>query len=183
MILGTISEPHRFLSDIPGYEQFTGYAVGRSGAVYSLKTFRVRKLKLTYSFPGVKNSARVRIMSGTTKKAHIIYIRGLVSRAFILTDRDPDMVLKLKDPSKPDDLGVDNLHYVKKKKSMEYYTPKEIELEDDLIEELKKLYQACLIKRIPNLPDNVNGFVQVLIKEGINDYVSQKGLRKILYQL
>jgi Holliday junction resolvasome RuvABC ATP-dependent DNA helicase subunit len=109
-----------------------------------------------------------------------------MAAAFLLHDGKKETKrLYLKNPLDHTNLSINNLYY-KKKRRIErnvIIETKEIDLDDDLISELKTLYLATQIKGIPGVSNNLNVFVRDLIKESINNYVSQKGLRKILFQL
>ena len=173
-MLGTINESHRFVCDIPGYEDFPGYAVSRSGNVYSLKQFRVRKLK-----PGYHNGKYPRvILKDKRHKNKTVYLSQLVAAAFIPKDGSKAM-LRLKDKNKTKDLSVNNLHYVKIGKFSDY-VPKEIELSDEMIDRIKKLYDASITKGIPNLPNDVNLFLDKIMSDSMDEYINRYGLKKLL---
>lgn len=173
-MIGSINEPYRLVKDVPGYENFPGYAVSRSGNVYSLKQFRVRKLK-----PGYHNGKYPRvILKDKNHKNKTVYLSQLVAAAFIPKDSSRAM-LRLKDKSKTTDLSVNNLHYVKIGNFGDY-VPKEIELSDEMIDRIKKLYDASITKGIPNLPNDVNLFLDKIMSDSIDEYVNRYGLRKLL---
>ena len=180
-MIGTIEEPYRLLTDIPGYTEFVDYAIGRSGTVYSFKQFRIRKLK--YTTPkGKENHFRV-LLRDKYKKNRIVYVRRLVAAAFLVKDDKTNGVIRLKDKSKFFDISADNLEYTKKKQIIDrYYVPKEIELSDEMIDRIKKLYDASITKGIPNLPNDVNLFLDKIMSDSMNEYISRYGLRKILTQ-
>ena len=184
-MIGVIKEPYRLISDIPGYEEFEGYAIGHSSAVYSLKQFRLRKIRIYYSNKDDK-CPKVTLYSKNYKKGKNLSVRRIMAAAFLLHDgKKESKRLYLKNPLDHKNLSINNLYY-KKKRRIErnvIIESKEIDLDDDLISELKTLYLATQMKGIPGVSNNLNLFVRDLIKESINDYVSQKGLRKILFQL
>lgn len=178
-MIGTIEEPYRLLCDVPGYDEFDGYAVGRSGTVYSFKQFRIRKLK--YTTPkGKENHFRV-LLRDKYKRNRLVYVRRLVAAAFLIKDDKTNGVIRLKDKSRFFDISADNLEYAKKRQIInQYYVPKEIELSDEMIEKIKKLYDASLTKGIPNLPNDVNLFLDKIMSESIDEYVNRYGLRRLL---
>jgi hypothetical protein len=172
-MIGNIKESHRLVNDIPGYEDFPGYAVSRSGNVYSLKQFRVRKLKPGYhkgKYPRV-------ILKDKNSNNKTVYLSQLVAAAFIPKDGSK-CILRLKD-KESNRYSADNLHYVKIGKFNDY-VPKEIELSDDMIENIKKLYGASITKGIPNIPSDVNLFLEKIMKDSIDEYISRYGLRRLL---
>jgi hypothetical protein len=177
-MIGTIDEPHRLLKDIPEYQEFEGYAVGKSGTVYSLKQFRVRKLKPAYHKKRYGKNPRLKLWN-KHKQVKTVYVTRLVASAFLMHD-DSNYRLRLKDYNKLHDLSVNNLHYVKPGIKPELYVPKEIELSDDMIENIKKLYGASITKGIPNIPSDVNLFLEKIMKDSIDEYISRYGLRRLL---
>lgn len=174
-MLGTIDEPHRLLKDIPEFKEFEGYAIGKSGTVYSLKQFRVRKLKPAHEKNRPGKYPRL-TLNDKYKKTRVVYISRLVAAAFIPKDSER-AILRLKD-KESNYYGVDNLHYVKIGNNN--YIPKEIELNDEMIERIKKLYGASITKGIPNLPNDVNLFLDKIMSDSIDDYVNRYGLRRLL---
>ena len=175
-MIGTIDEPYRLLSDIPEFKDFEGYAIGRSGTVYSLKQFRVRRLRPSYE-KGKPGMYPRLTLKDKHKKTRLIYISKLVAAAFIPKDGSK-CILRLKD-KESNRYSADNLHYVKIGKFGEY-VPKEIELSDDMIENIKKLYDASITKGIPNLPSDVNLFLEKVMTDSMNEYISRYGLRRLL---
>lgn len=177
-MIGTIDEPYRLLKDIPKYQDFDGYAIGKSGTVYSLKQFRVRKLKPAYHKKRYGKNARVKLWN-KYKEVKTVYVTHLVASAFLIKDTSESRI-RLKDYNKLYDLSVNNIHFVKPGIKPELYVPKEIELSDDLIEKIKKLYNASIEKGIPNLPNDVNLFLEKIMSDSIAEYVNRYGLRKLL---
>lgn len=172
-MIGSIKEVHRLVNDIPGYENFPGYAVSRSGNVYSLKQFRVRKLK-----PGYHNGKYPRvILKDKNSNNKTVYLSQLVAAAFIPKDGSKSM-LRLKN-KESNCYSADNLHYVKIGNFSDY-VPKEIELSDEMIDRIKRLYEASLTKGIPNLPNDVELFLEKIMKDSMEEYISRYGLRKLL---
>lgn len=173
-MIGSIKEVHRLVNDIPGYENFPGYAVSRSGNVYSLKQFRVRKLK-----PGYHNGKYPRvILKDKNSNNKTVYLSQLVAAAFIPKDGSKSM-LRLKN-KESNCYSADNLHYVKIGLKPELYVPKEIELSDEMIEKIKKLYNASIEKGIPNIPNDVELFLEKIMKDSMEEYISRYGLRRLL---
>ena len=172
-MIGIIEEPHRLLKDVPGFEDFPGYAIGRSGTVYSLKQFRVRKLKPAY-IKGVYPKVNLK---DKNKNCRAFYVSRIVAAAFLPND---GIKTRLRIKNLGERISVENLHYVKLKKYQERYVPKEIELSDDMIENIKKLYGASITKGIPNLPSDVNLFLEKIMKDSIDDYINRYGLRRLL---
>ena len=76
--------------------------------------------------------------------------------------------------------SADNLHYVKIGLKPDLYVPKEIELSDEMIEKIKKLYNASVEKGIPNLPNDVELFLEKIMKDSMEEYISRYGLRRLL---
>lgn len=178
-MIGTITEPYRLLTDIPEFKDFPGYAIGRSGTVYSLKQFRLRKLKFSYPYRKDRDGKNPRVkLTNIHKEIVSVYVSKLVATAFLMKD-DSNSRIRLKDKSRYRDLSVDNIHYVKVRRYSDY-VPKEIELSDEMIDRIKKLYDASIAKGIPNLPNDVNLFLDKIMSDSMNEYINRYGLKKLL---
>lgn len=171
--IGEIPEPHKFLKDIPGLEDFVDYAISINGNVYSFKHFRVRKLKpmMCYSKSGRLYYEKVRL-SDKNKKQRNFYNFWLLKQAFKRTADKMKRIEHLRGTPK----------VIKGKKPCYDEIRREIEISDEAIEKIKIIQKAAIIKGI-KVSNDLNHFFDDMIDGSINDFKVKYGLNKILYQM
>lgn len=170
--LGQIPEPHKFLKDIPGLEDFIHYAITINGDVYSFKQFRVRKLNPMKCYGNGKLYYEKVRLSDKNKKQRNFYNFWLLKKAF---KRTAERIARVKHIQ-----GTPKV--VKGKKPCYYQIRREIEVSDEAIEKLKVLQRAATIKGV-KVPKDLNHFFNDLIETSINDYKVKYGLNKVLFQI
>lgn len=186
-----INIPHKELSKVEGFEGLTGYYIDIKGNVYSTrqKNKGVRIIKPFYA--GKKDARYLRVYLYDKGKKITVYIHQLVAKAFIpKTNRKRFVIHKsgnIQDNSLENIITVNKRSFKKDhragrpKKEYIEKIERELFLSNEILEELKILYSASLIK------GNYNGsefdFVNEIFEDLIDEYANRKGLKKILYQL
>ena len=160
-----ITETHKELWKVKGFENFTDYLIDIEGNIYSLKRRQLRKL--TPYWANNKENPYWRIgLYDKNKNLRKFYIHQLMRAAFIPEEMQGRYVFK----------GNKN----RKDNSLRNLT-QEYELNEEVRNEIKLIHQACIEKGL-NVSD-YSGFVNEVMSEMLEEYVNRKGLKKILYRL
>lgn len=184
-----INIPHKELSTIEGFEGLTGYYIDIKGNVYSTrqKNKGLRIIKPFYA--GKKDARYLRVYLYDKGKKITVYIHQLVARAFI-PNRKRFVIHKsgnIQDNSLENIITVNKRSFKKDHKAgrpkKEYIEKieRELFLSDEILEELKILYKAAILKGA--YQGKKFDFVEEMIKELMDMYANQRGLKKILHQI
>lgn len=160
-----ITETHKELWKVKGFENFTSYIIDVNGNVYSLK--RNKPKRLTPYWANNKDNPYWKIcLYDKNKNMKTFYIHRLMRAAFIPEEMQGRYVFTGNKNRK--DNSVRNL-------------TQEYELNEEVRNEIKLIHQACIEKGL-NVSD-YSGFVNEVMSEMLEEYVNRKGLKKILYRL
>ena len=154
----------RRLSTIPGFSQFKDYAVDATGAVYSFKCGKVKKIR-PIPTGKYKKHFEVTLYHNKTKKK--VYVHKLVAIAFLDT----------KDTSQP--VTHKNGFADNSVLNVEWKYDDNAE-EEVFKEKCRKVYELSLKKGL-SLP-TFNDFYTNLLNEAIENHINKYGLKKILHQ-
>lgn len=184
-----IDIPYKELSEIEGFEDMEGYYIDIQGNVYSTKQKGIRKMKILYAGKSGIRYSRIYLYKNGKRTA--VYIHQLVARAFIPKSNRKRFIIhkseNLRDNSLENLITVNKKTFKKNHKAgrprKEYVEQleKEVFLSDKVLNELKIVYNATLIKG--NYKGTQFDFINEIFGELINEYANRKGLKKIIHQL
>lgn len=197
--------PYKEVCKIKELEEYKDYYVDINGNIYSVKNNKVKKLKPFWS--GSKDYRYKKIFLYNKSKRVVVYIHVLVGKLFIpKSNRKKYIIHKTENkednslsniistdkrvfreghragrPRKKRDNVIIIEREIKSREQQIAELEKDTILNQNLIQELKILYKACLIKGA-HLSSEFDFFNEI-ISELIDEYANRKGLKKILYQL
>jgi len=177
------------ICDIKEYERYRDYYVTIDGQVFSTKYKNPRLIKPN----NVGKYQTVRLSDGTKTKT--FYLHRLVALAFLPKPTNSDRVVHI-DGNKHNN-NVNNLKWymkqrVKRKPNTSYSSQPlcknvifidddSLIVNEDLSKYIRKIHRAAILKRIGN--QDVNIFFHAMLKESIENYLNQYGLKKLLIQI
>jgi hypothetical protein len=194
------------ISKIEGFEDFSGYYVDIYGNIYSTRQRNRGMRKMNIYWARTRPDYKKVLLCPRNGKPRSLFVHNLVGKAFIpkhlqkryvvhKTDNREDNSIynlitidkrvfkadhKAGRPRKYQD-GEERPRYSTKKKQVLQEAERELLVSDDIINQIKLLYIASQIKglSVGSEFDFINGILRQLIE----DYSNQKGLKKIIYQM
>jgi hypothetical protein len=165
------------INTISGYEKFDGYFVSKSGHIWSAK----RKGGLVQLKEGLVKTNKAVWIYDRRKRRKCILIANIVAKAFLPNLTNSQRIAFLTDDRM--DCSVNNLSWEREKKIKERTGIEKdiIMLDDEVVKNFKKLYEAMKIKGYP-IPTS-NEFISSFLEEAMESYINKYGLRRILYSM
>ena len=165
---------HKVLNEIEDLEDFSGYSIDTDGNLWSLK-YKVPKLRKPV-WSGKDECAyltcRLRDDNG---KAKTLYIHKLVALAFLPCD-DPTRRVVHKNKNRANN-QLENLEWVanvkEKKKALDFV------LQEEIVNKIQRIHVAAQRKGVRDVSSDSYLFATKFIEESIEEYIKEKGLRKI----
>jgi hypothetical protein len=165
---------HKRLDRIEGLEGFGEYAIDVEGNVFSFKYNKLRKLKPGWSkrrdgYLFVKLCDN----KGNTRN---FYVHRLVALAFLPPGK-LDQEIKHKDGNLQNN-RIENIEWISKSKNRKINENNDIHLETELSDLIKKVHMLSAKKGL-SVPDTQT-FTNFIIKNALEQYVNQYGLRRMM---
>lgn len=169
------------LNSISGYEDIEGYFVTENGDIWSMR----QKEVLTKLNPSIINGHKAiwtePRRKGRKGKRRCLLVGNLVAKAFLPNLTNSKRVCYISGDRM--DCSVNNLSWEREKKIKERIGIEKdiIMLDDEVVKNFKKLYEAMKIKGYP-IPTS-NEFISSFLEEAMESYINKYGLRRILYSM
>jgi hypothetical protein len=175
------------LTSLEGFENYFGYYVSDDGHVWSGKRDNMIK-KLV---PSHLSGRPIVWVYGKNRKKKGIFVNRIVAMAFIVNFKKADQVLHKN--KNFDDCRVENLYWERKNvKKIKRKNHKEIVQEyenydnyivvkEEVVQKFNLVYEALRMKG-GTVPRSID-FINNLILEALDNYISQRGLKKIIYSI
>ena len=189
MKTGTQMNTTKSICDIKEYENYRDYYVTIDGQVFSTKYKKPKPIKPN----NVGKYQTVRLSDGNKTKT--FYLHRLVALAFLPKPTNSGRVVHI-DGNKHNN-NVNNLKWymkqrVKRKpntsyvsqplcKNVEFIDENSLIVNEELSNYIRKIHRAAIRKGIGN--QDVNIFFRDMLKESIENYLNQYGLKKIMIQI
>jgi hypothetical protein len=164
---------HKKLSEMPGLENFSKYAIDVEGTVWSFQYKWPKRLSPCIS----KNGYYFVYLKSDQKIPKVFYVHRLVSSAFIPV-HEPHKKLIHKDGNKLNN-RLENLEWRVSIKDI--IETNDFILHSSLVERIKQVHLAAQLKGVK--VGNEYDFTTTMIENAVNDYIMKYGLRKVMPDL
>lgn len=172
-----ITERHKRVSEIEGYETFSDYSIDVAGNIWSHKFNKCRKISFYKAKRRNITYYTTQIIDENGKKG-VFYVHRLVALAFLPNPTGSWGIEHIDGDLSNNHL--DNLRWICKK-TEDGNVDDTLFISKDLSDYIKLVHRACITKGVP-VPTTYE-FFHGILNESLEEYIQRYGLKKIMYQI